>query len=343
MSGYQILRGVYADRTNRVPEVGQPAYSTDTKHLAIGDGATAGGINVPQIQDRLNFTTPTTLTIASGVIVPTSLSRYTVAAEGGGADTLVSITKTDAPSILILQVDAGDTITIEHGTDTDDITLASGANQSFTAGEIIMLLYDHANSVWRDLQTTGGIGATALTGLSDVSGATQTANFVMAAGDGATGGTFRGRALVTADLPSTISATTLTADDATFTSTAVGNTPETIKAFAAQTANLTEWTDSADSLMSAISHDGYFGVGVASPAFPIDIDDIGGIRVRNTTGTANMIFDGLAQTYMTFRRNGSNKWSFITNINGSVDFFGKGVESRTHCGGFKDRWQYLLP
>lgn len=52
----------------------------------------------------------------------------------------------------------------------------------------------------------GGGGAEELTDLSDVSAAAQTANFVLAAGDGSTGGDYRGRALVADDIP------TLTSD-----------------------------------------------------------------------------------------------------------------------------------
>lgn len=55
-----------------------------------------------------------------------------------------------------------------------------------------------------EVDLSGGGGAATLAELTDVASATQTANFVMAAGDGATGGTYRGRALVLADLPGTI-------------------------------------------------------------------------------------------------------------------------------------------
>lgn len=52
-----------------------------------------------------------------------------------------------------------------------------------------------------EVDLSGGGGAATLADLTDVASATQTANFVMAAGDGATGGTYRGRALVADDLP----------------------------------------------------------------------------------------------------------------------------------------------
>lgn len=58
---------------------------------------------------------------------------------------------------------------------------------------------------------TGSLPASALADLSDVSAAAQTANFVMAAGDGSTGGDYRGRALVAADIPN-LSASKITSD-----------------------------------------------------------------------------------------------------------------------------------
>lgn len=54
-------------------------------------------------------------------------------------------------------------------------------------------------AVWAQIDGSGG--ASQLSDLSDVSAAAQTANFVMAAGDGATGGDYNGRALVEADIP----------------------------------------------------------------------------------------------------------------------------------------------
>ena len=42
----QIRRGVEAQRALVTPDVGEPLFTTDTKQLFIGDGATAGGLLV---------------------------------------------------------------------------------------------------------------------------------------------------------------------------------------------------------------------------------------------------------------------------------------------------------
>lgn len=42
----KFWRGIEADRTGVTPEEGQPLWTTDTKKLYVGDGSTAGGIEV---------------------------------------------------------------------------------------------------------------------------------------------------------------------------------------------------------------------------------------------------------------------------------------------------------
>jgi hypothetical protein len=42
----RIRRGTNADRTTITPVQGEPIYTTDTKQLYIGDGTTAGGVQV---------------------------------------------------------------------------------------------------------------------------------------------------------------------------------------------------------------------------------------------------------------------------------------------------------
>ena len=44
----RIRRGVEADRTGFTPLEGEPIYVTDTKKVYIGDGSTAGGVNISQ-------------------------------------------------------------------------------------------------------------------------------------------------------------------------------------------------------------------------------------------------------------------------------------------------------
>ena len=67
------------------------------------------------------------------------------------------------------------------------------------AGNWITKIRNAADTGWETVSGSGG--ANQLTDLSDVSVAAQTANLIMAAGDGATGGDYRGRALVAADIP----------------------------------------------------------------------------------------------------------------------------------------------
>jgi hypothetical protein len=71
-------------------------------------------------------------------------------------------------------------------------TPASGYAQFYITTDPLLALKDDAGNAITF--------ASALAQLSDVLSAAQTANFVLAAGDGASGGTYRGRALVAADL-----------------------------------------------------------------------------------------------------------------------------------------------
>jgi hypothetical protein len=84
-----------------------------------------------------------------------------------------------------------------------------------------------------NLTAGSGGGAEQLTDLSDVSGAAQTANFIMAAGDGSSGGDYRGRALVAADIPiipaSKISGATFAAGAYTHEAATTSAVPLTVK------------------------------------------------------------------------------------------------------------------
>ena len=48
-----LKRGLNADRGNITPQVGEPIYTTDTKKIFIGDGATAGGLALSYIDAEL--------------------------------------------------------------------------------------------------------------------------------------------------------------------------------------------------------------------------------------------------------------------------------------------------
>jgi len=60
----RIRRGVEADRTGFTPLEGEPIYVTDTKKVYIGDGSTAGGVNISQALtvDTQDFTASGTWT-----------------------------------------------------------------------------------------------------------------------------------------------------------------------------------------------------------------------------------------------------------------------------------------
>ena len=46
MSTLQFRRGVAANRSTVTPAVGEPAWSSDTRTLYVGDGTTAGGVPI---------------------------------------------------------------------------------------------------------------------------------------------------------------------------------------------------------------------------------------------------------------------------------------------------------
>ena len=60
----RIRRGVEADRTGFTPLEGEPIYVTDSKKVYIGDGSTAGGVNISQALtvDTQDFTASGTWT-----------------------------------------------------------------------------------------------------------------------------------------------------------------------------------------------------------------------------------------------------------------------------------------
>lgn len=139
---------------------------------------------------------------------------------GPGSSTDNALARFDGVTGQLLQNSVG---ILDDSGNLSGVTLASAATPSAihddVAGEIaaitakatpttsdLLLIEDAADSNNKKRITIGdlpggGGGATQLDELSDVSSAAQTANFVLAAGDGSTGGDYRGRALVTDDLP----------------------------------------------------------------------------------------------------------------------------------------------
>lgn len=94
------------------------------------------------------------LTLAAGVLAIT-LDYHIVAAQAGVADDLDTINGGTNDQILVLQADAGDTITIKDG--TGNIELNGGADFDLVGDKTIMLFYDGTN--WSDIGAGGGGGA----------------------------------------------------------------------------------------------------------------------------------------------------------------------------------------
>ena len=65
MSTLQFRRGVAANRSTVTPAVGEPLFTTDTKQLFVGDGATAGGIGVAPVNSPAFTGLPTAPTTAT--------------------------------------------------------------------------------------------------------------------------------------------------------------------------------------------------------------------------------------------------------------------------------------
>lgn len=100
-----------------------------------------------------------TLTIASGAITVTA-GAHIVAAESGTTDDLDTISLASSLSgvsrmLLLLQADAGDTITVKHG--TGNINFNSAADFALSGDKTLLLYYDGTN--WADVGTGGGSGA----------------------------------------------------------------------------------------------------------------------------------------------------------------------------------------
>lgn len=101
----------------------------------------------PSLLMLQNGVAQTTLTIASGVIIPTQ-AAHIVAAESGTADDLTSLTATNAKAgdIVTLVADTGDTITVKHNSGGGNIRTVDGSD--VTLDSIIktcQLRYDGTN------------------------------------------------------------------------------------------------------------------------------------------------------------------------------------------------------
>jgi len=99
------------------------------------------------------------LTIVSGVVTVTKM-LHTVAAETGTADNLDTLTVGNSALLsggvtfrpfLVLQADAGDTITIRHA--EDNIYIPGAANVTLTENNLALFMYDGTN--WRLMNSVG--------------------------------------------------------------------------------------------------------------------------------------------------------------------------------------------
>jgi len=86
------------------------------------------------------------ITLASDVLTPTQ-ATIKVAAQSGTADDLVTINTisgVSVPFLLLLQADAGDTITVRR---TGNIKLTSGDDETLTGDRVLLLLFDGTNAL----------------------------------------------------------------------------------------------------------------------------------------------------------------------------------------------------
>ncbi len=110
--------------------------------------ATKGAI---VLDDAIKLKASTILTLSTGAV--TAVGPYHImAAESGTTDDLDTITPSDDRTLLVIQADVGDTITVKDG--TGNIQLNGGADFSLTGDATLLLFYDGTN--WADLGAGGG-------------------------------------------------------------------------------------------------------------------------------------------------------------------------------------------
>jgi hypothetical protein len=127
----------------------------------LADGSVAGAAMQELL--GLNLTDFSIKTLATGAITRTA-SLHSIAAESGTADTLDTVSGGGEGDLLFLQADAGDTITVSHG--TGNISTSSGNNLTLTGSDLLFFLYDGTN--WCEVGNAEGSGGGGGGGTSDI-------------------------------------------------------------------------------------------------------------------------------------------------------------------------------
>lgn len=278
----KIRRGLAANRTSVTPAVGELLYTTDTKMLYIGDGATAGG-------------NPVTSSGGGGLSWVIKTANYTATANQGivantsGGVFTITLPATPTAGTQVVVADGG-------AFSTNNLTIArngstiGGSASDLTvdiSGVMITLIYDGAT--WKFYVD------------SPIEWTSQAANKVYASPNGASGmASFR--ALVSADLPTylgTISSSQVT--------TGLGYTPAN-KAGDTFTGSLISTVDARAPIFYDQDNTAYY----VNPASGSTL-----AGQLNQYGYLNIAYGGNAYAGMGIRNNYASASNFATDF---IDF-----------------------
>jgi hypothetical protein len=165
----QIRRGTNAARLEITPSEGELLYTTDTKQIYVGDGATAGGVSIGSGGSTYAMSAESTtgganirlsgngvdddvkLAAGSNVLISrTDANTITIASTGSGGGAIYGISAETTTGGANLRLTSSDTT-------TDDVKFAAGSNITVTRTD--------ANTI--TIASTGD-GASALNDLTDV-------------------------------------------------------------------------------------------------------------------------------------------------------------------------------